>query len=106
MPCMDAPHLLLIVFAWWQLVSETVAVGPSVIVCTQPKSYVFLGKPSETHRRCLEEVQAISCATLFLPVTRPEAVQAMSSTLFPILKLTGTNVISQYWCLVGRTMAG
>ncbi|PPQ67094.1 hypothetical protein CVT25_005695 [Psilocybe cyanescens] len=35
--------------------------------------------PSETHRRCLEEVQAISQATLFAPVTRSEAVQAMIS---------------------------
>ncbi|KAH7910701.1 hypothetical protein BJ138DRAFT_1008198 [Hygrophoropsis aurantiaca] len=35
------------------------------------------GKPSETHTRCLEAVQAISCATLFAPVTRVEAVQAM-----------------------------
>ncbi|KAJ3852861.1 hypothetical protein EV368DRAFT_82133 [Lentinula lateritia] len=35
------------------------------------------GKAGETHKRCLEEVQAISCATLFAPVTRVEAVQAM-----------------------------
>ncbi|KAF5388490.1 hypothetical protein D9757_004585 [Collybiopsis confluens] len=35
------------------------------------------GKPSEIHKACLEEVQAISCATLFAPVTRVEAVQAM-----------------------------
>ena len=36
------------------------------------------GKPSETYLRCLEEVQSISCATLFSPVTRFEAVQSMS----------------------------
>ncbi|KIK70783.1 hypothetical protein GYMLUDRAFT_32836 [Collybiopsis luxurians FD-317 M1] len=35
------------------------------------------GKPSEIHKTCLEEVQAISCATLFAPVSRVEAVQAM-----------------------------
>ncbi|ESK98052.1 hypothetical protein Moror_488 [Moniliophthora roreri MCA 2997] len=35
------------------------------------------GKPSDIYKKCLEEVQSISCATLFLPVTRVEAVQAM-----------------------------
>ncbi|KAJ3575974.1 hypothetical protein NP233_g731 [Leucocoprinus birnbaumii] len=35
------------------------------------------GAPSETYLRCLEEVQSISCATLFAPVMRCEAVQAM-----------------------------
>ncbi|CAL1695059.1 unnamed protein product [Somion occarium] len=35
------------------------------------------GKPSDTFLKCQEEVQAISCATLFSPVTRQEAVQAM-----------------------------
>ncbi|OCH94694.1 hypothetical protein OBBRIDRAFT_816998 [Obba rivulosa] len=35
------------------------------------------GGPSETFLKCQEEVQAISCATLFAPVTRQEAVQAM-----------------------------
>ncbi|KAF8167734.1 hypothetical protein B0H34DRAFT_682848 [Crassisporium funariophilum] len=35
------------------------------------------GKPSEIHLRCLEEVQAISSATLFVPVMRSEAVQSM-----------------------------
>lgn len=33
---------------------------------------------SETYNRILEEVQAISCATLFAPVISNEAVQAMS----------------------------
>ncbi|RDB29536.1 Transcriptional activator of proteases prtT [Hypsizygus marmoreus] len=32
---------------------------------------------SETYRKILEEVQSISCATLFAPVMRTEAVQAM-----------------------------
>lgn len=35
------------------------------------------GKASETYLQCLEEVQAISCATLFAPVMRSEAVQSM-----------------------------
>ncbi|KAF8578439.1 hypothetical protein K439DRAFT_1638799 [Ramaria rubella] len=35
------------------------------------------GPPSETFKKCLEEVQSISCATLFSPVSRQEAVQAM-----------------------------
>jgi len=35
------------------------------------------GKPSEVHTKCLQEVQSISCATLFAPVLRVEAVQAM-----------------------------
>ncbi|THV06007.1 hypothetical protein K435DRAFT_773506 [Dendrothele bispora CBS 962.96] len=35
------------------------------------------GKPSEIYIKCLEEAQSISCATLFSPVTRVEAVQAM-----------------------------
>jgi hypothetical protein len=34
---------------------------------------------SETYNRILEEVQAISCATLFAPVMSNEAVQAMSA---------------------------
>ena len=39
-----------------------------------------LGKPSETFLKCQEEVQAISCATLFSPVIRQEPVQAMSES--------------------------
>ncbi|EKM84210.1 hypothetical protein AGABI1DRAFT_110770 [Agaricus bisporus var. burnettii JB137-S8] len=35
------------------------------------------GPPSETYLRCLEEVQSISCATLFAPVVRCEAIQSM-----------------------------
>ena len=36
------------------------------------------GPTSEVYLKCLEEVQTISCATLFSPVSRQEAVQAMS----------------------------
>ena len=39
---------------------------------------VSLGEPSDTYLKCQEEVQSISCATLFSPVVRQEAVQAMS----------------------------
>ncbi|KAI0094371.1 hypothetical protein BDY19DRAFT_912476 [Irpex rosettiformis] len=35
------------------------------------------GEPSDTFLKCQEEVQTISCATLFSPVVRQEAVQAM-----------------------------
>ncbi|KAF8560210.1 hypothetical protein OG21DRAFT_1530421 [Imleria badia] len=35
------------------------------------------GTPSETYNRCLDAVQNISRATLFSPVTRMEAIQAM-----------------------------
>ncbi|KAI0756803.1 hypothetical protein C8Q80DRAFT_1092987 [Daedaleopsis nitida] len=35
------------------------------------------GNPSDVFLKCSDEVQAISCATLFSPVTRQEAVQAM-----------------------------
>ncbi|KAI0686657.1 hypothetical protein BC835DRAFT_1379255 [Cytidiella melzeri] len=35
------------------------------------------GEPSDTFLKCQEEVQSISCATLFSPVVRQEAVQAM-----------------------------
>jgi hypothetical protein len=38
-----------------------------------------LSKAAETFKKLLEETQAISCATLFAPVTRFEAVQAMST---------------------------
>lgn len=37
-----------------------------------------VGQASDTYIKILEEVQAISCATLFAPVMRNEAVQAMS----------------------------
>ncbi|KAH9982335.1 hypothetical protein BGW80DRAFT_1262820 [Lactifluus volemus] len=35
------------------------------------------GKSSDVYNKCFQEVQAISCATLFAPVLRVEAVQAM-----------------------------
>lgn len=44
-----------------------------------PVFVFFSGKPSEVYSKCLQEVQTISCATLFAPVLRVEAVQAMSA---------------------------
>lgn len=38
----------------------------------------LVGKASDAYTRCLDEVQNISRATLFAPVTRVEAIQAMS----------------------------
>lgn len=35
------------------------------------------GPPSDTYKKCLKEVHEITCATLFAPVVRQEAVQAM-----------------------------
>jgi hypothetical protein len=50
------------------------------VACWSPANpvVVFTGKPSDVYNRCLQEVQSISCATLFAPVLRIEAVQAMS----------------------------
>jgi hypothetical protein len=42
------------------------------------------GNPSEVYNKCLQEVQTISCATLFAPVLRVEAVQAMSTYPFTL----------------------
>ena len=51
--------------------------GKFVALSGQPDHVVFSGNASDVFMKCLEEVQAISCATLFSPVTRQEAVQAM-----------------------------
>lgn len=50
---------------------------------------VCIGKASDIYLQCLEEVQAISCATLFAPVMRSEAVQSMSWLIhLPFIRLT------------------
>lgn len=49
------------------------------------------GKPSDVYLKCLEEVQAISSATLFSPVTRQEAVQAMSQFSSSLVCMTSSN---------------
>lgn len=63
------------------------------------------GPPSDTYIKCLEEVQTISCATLFAPVTRQEAVQAMSKS-WTVCHLSRLTLSVQFWSLDGRTMAG
>jgi hypothetical protein len=48
-------------------------------LCHRPLTLFFYsGKPSEVHLKLLEQVQNIARATLFAPVVRAEAVQAMS----------------------------
>ena len=66
-------------FAWLRLVCATEEVLELAYCWTIPDS-PLAGKPSEVHRRCLEEVQTISSATLFAPVMRTEAVQSMSAS--------------------------
>lgn len=39
----------------------------------------WVGKPSDVYKVLLAEVQSIACATLFSPVIRYEAVQAMGA---------------------------
>jgi len=78
--CTSGRLLLLTVFAWSQPGSVM-----AVVRCLSRRRsainpiFAFLGKHSEVHTNCLQEVQTISCATLFAPVLRVEAVQAMSA---------------------------
>jgi len=51
------------------------------------------GKSSEIHLKCLEEVQAISSATLFAPVVRCEAVQSMSLSIFECIQFLMINTL-------------
>ncbi|KAF8481051.1 hypothetical protein DFH94DRAFT_667683 [Russula ochroleuca] len=60
------------------------------------------GKPSDVYTKCLQEVQTISCATLFAPVLRVEAVQAMSayfifSALVMFKARSGSIVLVSGW---------
>lgn len=43
------------------------------------------GPPTETFKKCLDEVQSICSRTLFSPVTRQEVVQAMGMLLTIII---------------------
>lgn len=67
------------------MVAARVRDGGGRIFCPYPgRNVVNLifpasGKPGEVYTKCLQEVQTISCATLFAPVLRVEAVQAMSA---------------------------
>jgi hypothetical protein len=105
MPCTSALRLRLTVFAWLRLAFETVEVRTDVTFHSIASAHALApGKPSEVHSKCLEEVQTMSRATLFSPVTGAEAVQAMSKRL-PQFPYPSPNVL-QYWSLVGLTMDG
>lgn len=51
------------------------------------------GKSSELYLKCLEEVQAISSATLFAPVVRSETVQSMSLSFFGCRRSLLINIL-------------
>ena len=53
----------------------------------------FSGKSSELYLKCLEEVQAISSATLFSPVVRSEAVQSMSSSFLKCIQFLLIDIL-------------
>lgn len=79
MPYTSDLLLLLMLFAWLRREFEMGEVSlypvyPCFPLISCP------AKMSEIHRKCLEEVQAISSATLFAPVLRIEAVQSMSAS--------------------------
>lgn len=76
MYCMNALRLLSMRYAWLLREYEMVVVS-TVMLPHQLELIPCIGKPSETYLKCLEEVQAISCATLFVPVSKVEAVQSM-----------------------------
>jgi hypothetical protein len=50
-------------------------------------------KSSQLYLKCLEEVQAISSATLFSPVVRCEAVQSMSSSFLESIPFLLINIL-------------
>jgi hypothetical protein len=58
----------------------------------------------------MEEVQRICCATLFSPVSRLEAVQAMSTcrvaSCFDCLFVDASLPTSKFWLPAGLMMAG
>lgn len=71
----NAPHSLSTAYVW----SAHVSVMEVCSTESTERSLIFLaGHASDLYIKILEEVQAISCATLFAPVVRSEAVQAMS----------------------------
>ncbi len=71
-------------------------VGPTPSSCVEQETLictVFPGNPGDVFKKCLEEVQAISCATLFSPVTRQEAVQAMGKQGLSHSTMVGSSVL-------------
>jgi hypothetical protein len=102
--CTSDLHSPLIVFAWSRRESVMLEVrypalcrGRSAVKSIFPSS----GNPSEVSKKCLQEVQTISCATLFAPVLRVEAVQAMSAWVFYALVMfkarSGPIVLVSGW---------
>ena len=75
------PLLLLTAYAWSLLEFAMAVVRPRAAQKRATTYTSSSGKPSEVYTKCLQEVQTISCATLFAPVIRVEAVQAMSASL-------------------------
>jgi hypothetical protein len=80
--CTSDLLLQLTLYVWLRLESATVEVLDSASVrrSAANPAFVFVGKSSDVYNKCLQEVQTISCATLFAPVLRVEAVQAMSTS--------------------------
>jgi hypothetical protein len=81
-PCMNVLHSPSIAYVWWPPESGMVEVKQCLVSCLSDyKLLCITGKASETYKKVLEEVHEISRASLFTPVTRHEAVQAMSKYL-------------------------
>ena len=57
------------------------------------------------YRLCLQETQAIACATLFSPVIRQEAVQAMSTRISTAFAVQSAN-LAQSSLQDGQRMGG
>lgn len=74
---MNDLHSRWIVFAWLLHASEMEHVSIAVTLLAANLT-VLQGESSETYKKCLFQVQEISRASLFSPVTKAEAVQAMS----------------------------
>lgn len=66
---------------------------------------IVADQASETYNRILEEVQAISCATLFAPVMSNEAVQAMSTLFISAPSAAAYLYSSPCLWLVGQRLA-
>lgn len=83
MRCMSVRLSQSIASVWWLPESAMEAVRVTSTNTPMCLKFITIGPPSETYLRCLEEVQSISCATLFAPVVRCEAIQSMSACCFP-----------------------
>ena len=102
--CTSDLPLPLIVFAWSRPESVMAEVRyPALCRRRSAVKPIFSssGNPSDVYKKCLQEVQTISCATLFAPVLRVEAVQAMSAWFFYALVMfkarSGPIVLVSGW---------